>query len=378
MSSAVAARVNLILSFVGLFVAGMLSMSHILGIVLPCGIGAGCDLVTNDSRSQIFHVPIAYIGLVGYLAMAIITSLRLSASQRGAKTLHSLGYAMSAIGLAASIGLTTFSVREIHAVCTWCIASAVTMSLLFVVHALGANSADRVQPKGRYDRAILTTMIFIVVAGLAYSGLDLRLKEDAPTVADKTALEKVLDVDLIPPDAHVTGPKDAIGTVVMFGDLTCPACQQAYGRLQALLRGRSDFRLVFRHLPLEFHPMAHPAAVLSEMAAEKGKFWEFATAMYDQEPSTVDEIVALAGTLGVPPEEARKRMGQRSDITWKIVAKDQKQAEGLGLHTTPSLFVTAPGFYPEPTSTKAIPLMLDDIRKKLNDRSKAKGPRRRI
>src|SRR4051794_33622351 len=128
MTSGVLARVNVLLAFAGLFIATMLSLSHLLDIELPCGLGSGCDVVTRDSRSQLMGIPFAYFGLAAYAVIAVVTLVRVFNPSLKPKLIHTTGYALSFLGLLVSIALTVFSVRTIHALCTWCLASAVTMS----------------------------------------------------------------------------------------------------------------------------------------------------------------------------------------------------------------------------------------------------------
>jgi len=61
----------------------MLSMSHLMGIQLPCGTGSGCGLVTNDRRSFLLGIPIAYFGLAAYIGFVILSAARLLAQRRG-------------------------------------------------------------------------------------------------------------------------------------------------------------------------------------------------------------------------------------------------------------------------------------------------------
>ena len=41
-------QISLILSFVGIFVSGVLSLGHFLARSIPCGEGGGCDIVASN------------------------------------------------------------------------------------------------------------------------------------------------------------------------------------------------------------------------------------------------------------------------------------------------------------------------------------------
>lgn len=361
MTSGVLARVNVLLAFVGLFIASMLSMSHVLGIELPCGIGSGCDLVTQDPRSQVLGIPFAFYGLLGYVVIATISLIRLFAPDYKPRQLHNLGYALSLVGLLVSIGLTYFSIRSIHALCTWCIGSAVTMSLLFVTHSIASMREREESPSRRpaLDGLWILILTGVLLATLTSAGVDLTAKAKTVSV-DRAALNDLNEADLLPPDAHITGPKSAKATVVMFGDLTCPVCREAYQFVTALMQKRHDFRFAFRQLPLEFHPLARPAALISEMAGEKGRFWEYANSCYNTYPDTVNDLVNMGSAVGLDPATVRKRLKNDEDPVVEALDRDAEVTQKLKLHSTPSVFILIEGYYPEPIAYRGIEAMLDN------------------
>ncbi|HVT11429.1 MAG TPA: vitamin K epoxide reductase family protein [Fimbriimonadaceae bacterium] len=359
MTSGAYARFNVVLSFVGLFIASMLSLSHFMGIELPCGLGNGCDLVTQDPRSQLLGIPFAYYGLFGYAVIAAVCLVRLFAPTFRRRELHAAGYALSLIGLFVSIGLTLFSIRSIHALCTWCIGSAVTMSLLFVSHSLASiRDPNEAIARSPLDGVWVVVLACAVMAGLMSGASDLKTAE-ATSIPKRETLVELNEEELLPADAHVRGPQSAHATVVMFGDLTCPVCREAYQNVTDLMTRRHDFRFAFRQLPLPFHPLARPAALISEMAAEKGRFWDFATACYANYPDTVDDLIKLAQGVGLDSATVRKRMKDQNDPAALALDRDAKVTEKLDLHSTPSVYILIDGYYPEPITYRGIEEMLD-------------------
>jgi protein-disulfide isomerase len=360
MSSAVLARVNVVLAFAGLFIASMLSLSHLLDIHLPCGTGSGCDLVTQDPRSQLLGIPFAYYGLAGYTLMACIALVRVFAPGYKPRVLHNAGYLLSLLGLLISIALTAFSIRSIHALCTWCIASAVTMSLLFVSHSLGAmREQSSARARAALDGLWIVVLGCTVLAGLVTAAVD--LKAEAKTVhVNRAALKELDESELLPEEAHITGPRTAKATVVMFGDLTCPVCREAFLDITELMRRRHDFRFAFRQLPLSFHPFARPAALISEMAGEKGRFWDFASACYNGDPDGDAQLLDLAARVGLDPAKVKNRLNDASDPAAEILERDAAVTVKLGLHSTPSVFILIDGYYPEPIAYRGIETMLDN------------------
>ena len=360
MSSGALARINVVLAFAGLYIASMLSMSHLLGIELPCGLGSGCDLVTQDPRSQFLGITFAYYGLFGYSLIAVIVLIRLFKPALKAKALHNIGYVLSLAGLFISIGLTVFSVRSIHALCTWCIASAVTMSLLFVSHSLGAlRDPTEVKPHPQLDGVWIVVLACALLAGLSMGMTDLKTAAASTIYVDRATLNDLDQNELLPPNAHITGPRSAKATVVMFGDLTCPVCREAYLAITDLMGRRHDFQFVFRQLPLAMHPFARPAALISEMAAEKGRFWDFAGACYNTFPANLGDYVDLGVDVGLDGATVRKRLKDPNDPAAAALERDAEVTSKLGLHSTPSVFILIDGYYPEPITYRGIQEMLD-------------------
>src|SRR3954465_15123886 len=76
-------------------------------------------------------------------------------------------------------------------------------------------------------------------------------------------------------DDHVRGPEDA-PLVLFYGDFACPKCAVAHQRLRG-----APVRVPYRHFALRAkHPRAVALAHATEAAANQGRFWEPADALY--------------------------------------------------------------------------------------------------
>jgi uncharacterized membrane protein len=135
-----------LLSLVGIFVAAYLYLYKIgsIGSVM-CGTG-GCETVQLSRWSSFLGVDVALIGLVGYaglfaLALASLQP-RLALDPRPARLLAVL----SGIGALFAVYLTWLELFVIHAICRWCVASAVIITLIFVLSILDARRPSRPDP----------------------------------------------------------------------------------------------------------------------------------------------------------------------------------------------------------------------------------------
>jgi uncharacterized membrane protein len=124
-----------LLAVVGLGIGGYLTYVHYAGIKPICAASGGCEKVQNSRYAEVAGVPVALLGLIGY-ALILVTALI-----RGDVPAIA-GSFLALAGLGFSVYLTYLELFEIHAICQWCVASAVVMAALAVLTALRASSAD--------------------------------------------------------------------------------------------------------------------------------------------------------------------------------------------------------------------------------------------
>jgi uncharacterized membrane protein len=91
--------------------------------------GTGCETVANSSYSHLLGVNVAVFGIVGYVLLLITALLRGDAARMG-------GFLLSLAGFGFSVYLTYLELFVIDAICQWCVASAVLMTILFGLNAV--------------------------------------------------------------------------------------------------------------------------------------------------------------------------------------------------------------------------------------------------
>jgi uncharacterized membrane protein len=120
----------LVLALIGTGVAGYLTYVHYEGLKVICS-NSGCGTVQSSQYAKIAGIPVATLGLLGYLG--ILGSL-LIRNELGRMT----GFGIALIGFLFSLYLTYRELFTIHAICEWCVSSAVIMTLLFILTAVRA------------------------------------------------------------------------------------------------------------------------------------------------------------------------------------------------------------------------------------------------
>jgi uncharacterized membrane protein len=116
----------------GVGVASYLTYVHYAGLQPFCaGGGHGCERVQSSTYAELVGIPVALLGLAGYV---LIAGALLAPGEPA--RLAAAGLAVSGLGFSAY--LTYLELDVIDAICQWCVASAVLMTLLFVVSAMRA------------------------------------------------------------------------------------------------------------------------------------------------------------------------------------------------------------------------------------------------
>ena len=109
--------------------AGYLTYVHYAGLKVLCLSSGGCETVQASRYAKLDGIPVALLGLIGYVT--ILLSLAVP-DERG----RAAGFGIAMIGFGFSMYLTYRELFTIHAICQWCVASAVLLTALVVMTAL--------------------------------------------------------------------------------------------------------------------------------------------------------------------------------------------------------------------------------------------------
>ena len=126
-----------VLALVGLFVATYLWLYKI-GVLgeLQCGTGS-CEYVQTSPYADVLGIPVAFLGVLGYLALFVLGLVglqpRFVADRRVAVSLA----ALATLGFAFTLYLTAIELFVLHAICRWCVGSAVIMTAIWGLALMG-------------------------------------------------------------------------------------------------------------------------------------------------------------------------------------------------------------------------------------------------
>jgi len=152
------------------------------------------------------------------------------------------------------------------------------------------------------------------------------------------------------------GYEDAPIRIVIFSDYQCNDCKRVEKELFRLLETSKDIMYSHRHfpfcrpcnkyLPRDMHPNACYAAIAAEVAGEmKGPeaFWQFHQWLFGRGGGFTNEDLSKGlMEMGLDPTIFEQRMNHIHNKGGEImdrIQSDVEEANGLGLHFTPMMFV---------------------------------------
>ena len=222
--------------------------------------------------------------------------------------------------------------------------AGIGFTVALLISSLAFTGTQLAEAKlGILSGAICATLLtWGVFGGLNRLSPRTRLRALLGTAATVTDLAVPVD----PERDHIRGPKkDALVTLVEYGDFECPYCGQAEPAVRGLIREFGELRFVFRHLPLtDVHQHAQLAAEAAEAAAGQGAFWEMHDMLMDHQGAlTFRDLLGYAETIGLDTEkfaaDLRKHAGAYR------VAEDIDSADLATVSGTPTFFINGSRYY---------------------------------
>lgn len=117
-----------VVSTAGLIDATYLTITHYTNRLVPCNFTHGCESVLKSQYSEVLGIPVAAFGVIFYLFVLVLSVY--SALHRHYSWLIT---AAGLIGFGSTIYLTYLQYFVIGAWCQYCLFSALTSTVIFVV-----------------------------------------------------------------------------------------------------------------------------------------------------------------------------------------------------------------------------------------------------
>lgn len=199
-----------------------------------------------------------------------------------------------------------------------------------------------------------------VMESLNKAAMDARTKQAENSAKDE---EKAFEEEFKSPkkptiadDRAFLGKKDAPITIVEYSDFECPYCGRGHSTIKEVVAKYGDKVVVlFKHLPLDFHPKALPAAKYFEAIALQSaeKAYKFHDEVFENQDKLREKgeefLKSAAKKVGADMKKVAADL-DGAKVKERIEA-DKKEAASFGFQGTPAFLingVSIKGAYPLP------------------------------
>lgn len=119
------------------------------------------------------------------------------------------------------------------------------------------------------------------------------------------------------------GPKTAKITIVEYSDFECPYCARGYQTVKEVMQAYpNEVKVLFKHLPLDFHPLALPAAKFYEALALQDP--AKAISFHDNLFQNRDKFVLEIRTKAEEPKKIKQGMEYMTKVAKSLGANMKK------------------------------------------------------
>ena len=164
--------------------------------------------------------------------------------------------------------------------------------------------------------------------------------ETTPDSARVQQLEVARVVDS-PRSSSVRGSSAARVAIIEFSDFECPFCarhaREVYPRLMEEYVDTGELQYVFRHFPLDIHPLVVEAAEAAECAAGQRMYWKMHDSLFAANAAlTHSDLLNHAASLRLRPENFESCLLANGML--ERVMEDRRAGDELGVTATPTFF----------------------------------------
>ncbi len=142
----------------------------------------------------------------------------------------------------------------------------------------------------------------------------------------------------------IAGSKAAPITIIEYSDFQCPYCSRGYETIKQVQEKYGDrVRVIYKHLPLEMHPMAMPAAKYFEAIAlqDSKKAYQFHDKIFEnQDKLNLQKekyLESVAQELSLNMKKLKRDIN--SDVVKKRIEADMAEAKKFNFTGTPGFLV---------------------------------------
>lgn len=318
-----------------------------------------CDVVAQSRWAELLGIPIASLGLLYYLFIALLSALafRKTAALQG---IASLIFILTGASLLYSVFLAYISSAVIQTICILCSGLHAVNAAMFAVSWVYLRSpisevrtAVRLGKESLLQRpmrgmALLSSLVpFLASAwGFGLWTQSLKVKSSA-LLGEKSVI--ALGPEEIKLLYGESTPSGSPLIVFEFSDFQCFYCAELSRSLHEAIRPMGDrIKVVFKNYPLDtscngflqfqVHPFACSSAAAAQCAARQGKFWPFHDLLFkNQNAQGPDSLMLYAIQVGLDIDVFKSCL--RDPAVLELVRADIALGRRLGIQGVPVFII---------------------------------------
>lgn len=143
-------------------------------------------------------------------------------------------------------------------------------------------------------------------------------------------------------DRRLMGNSESKLVIVEYADFQCPACKMAFDSLsQFKKKYKGKFQFYYKHMPLDFHKMAYPAASYFEAVKlqDKEKAKKFLDFVFQNQRQMSDESFLKKAAQNVGADVKRVQQDLKSEKIKNIIEEDMAEFQSFGFTGTPVVLI---------------------------------------
>ncbi len=333
-----------LIALAGLFVSTYLFITYAFGKPIVCGASYGCDVVRASQWATIFGLPTPLYGMAFYTGIAVLLILRAAMPRFRHKLLYRLTMFGAAVGFVESAYLTYVQGAKIGSWCSWCIASAVCATLIFII-AYWDKSLEMEEKAAMNELKVqfFSLLSAVVIGAIAIIMLTLPQTDGERPVIKPLEVTEEQEAEakaiLYREGTTYEGSEDAAVTLTEFVDFECATCALAHEEVKKVRKTyEGRIRFAYRHFPLPGHTYAKEAAHAAACADMQGALFPYVDTLFEnREALERDDLVHYAAELRLDLDAFVPCLDTQE--TKEKVEQDLHDGDALGVRATPTFFV---------------------------------------
>jgi len=127
---------SIVFAVIGLLISIYMTIYKLTNNEYMCIGNGGCSAVNASAYSEIYGIPVAVFGILGYLAILAALALEVKGGRIFKQNATLATFGMTLLGFLFSFYLLYLEIYVIKALCPFCISSQIAISILFILSVI--------------------------------------------------------------------------------------------------------------------------------------------------------------------------------------------------------------------------------------------------